>query len=91
MSRYIVLVPLPEETGHQVVNILDDAEAAQAICEAIVLAGAEGARVYDRMREATWRFTFGRADGWWDIEHTNDPDARYDAAYLAEWSGLDEA
>jgi hypothetical protein len=91
MSRYIVLVPLPWDGGSQVVNILDDVEPAQAICEAIVIAGAESARVYDRQRDTTWRYTAGRRDSWWEIESTGDPTARDDEAYQAEWSGLDEA
>jgi hypothetical protein len=89
MSRYIVIVPLPCDSGHQVVNILEDAEAAQAICEAIHLAGAEGVRVYDRQRETTWAFAMGRADGWWTITDTADPTARDDAAYREEWTGAE--
>lgn len=90
MSRYIVIVPLPCDSGNQVVNILEDSEAAQAICEAIHLAGAEGVRVYDRERETTWRYTSTRSDSWWEIEDTCDPTARDDAAYLEEWTGAED-
>lgn len=89
--RYVVIVPLPDDAGYQVVCRHAAAEDAQAVCEAIVLAGADGARIHDRDRQVIWRYTWGRHGGaWWEMELCHDATARDDLAYLREWTGCYE-